>query len=242
MASDPFVEVKTDVIASLGVVEDLQAALRRRHEPVAQKRLVSELSQVAADLDAMEGAVQQIELNRAKFKVDDAELESRRTFIRTSRAVVSAAQDEVAQHQGNGGACSDGLCAGKGDAERESLLGGSCLPAGRRQEAADAQSSALLGEARQQQQLEIAQQDEVLDTLHGAVGRLKNMSGAMNEELAQQNQIMGDLENQIDSTAASLDSLKERLKKLIPKHERGKVVIIVFLTILLVVLASMAFS
>lgn len=74
------------------------------------------------------------------------------------------------------------------------------------------------------------------------MGRLKQMSGVMNEEITAQNRMLSELEEGIENTAGSLDELKKRVKKLLPEKERGKKMIIVFLTIVLIILCFLVLS
>jgi len=235
MTRDPFDEVKRDVSQSLRSVEELLVTFQKTRDTLIERRLVRELQQIEDDLNALKDAIRQVEANRKKFPITDVELDSRRAFVRSSMATVAVARTEVVSKRPS---CSgDGLIAGAGDAEKDNLLARH-VPSrkGRLQNEADARNEEYIDAHMSQQQMQMVEQEEVLDDLHGAVGRLKHMSGTMNEELTQQVQIISDLESQVDSTASSLNELKNKLKQLMPKHERGKLMIIFFLTVVLIIL------
>ena len=119
----------------------------------------------------MSDAIKQVEANRGRFAaLTDSELAARRDFIKTTRAILSTARAELAHggasSSGIGllgrsmcGGRSDGLSAGSGDAERDSLMPRDPAPAkgtGRKQ---DARSSTALDAHGAQLQLQSVEQE-----------------------------------------------------------------------------------
>ena len=75
-----------------------------------------------------------------------------------------------------------------------------------------------------------------------AVGRLKQLGGAMGRELASQNAMLSDLEAGLDETASGMDALKGKMRALLPKHEPKQKMAICFLSVLLIILVILVLS
>ena len=75
-----------------------------------------------------------------------------------------------------------------------------------------------------------------------AVGRLKQLGGAMGQELASQNAMLSDLEAGLDETASGMDALKGKMRALLPKHEPKQKMAICFLSVLLIILVILVLS
>lgn len=239
---DPFYVVRDDVSKALRIAGELFSKWQSGRDSSARDKLEAELKNIDQDLGDLEATIAQVEANRTRFKLDDAELNSRRSFVTSSYATLSSMKKQLSGAAGSSlGAGSLESPTGDHKCERDSLLGGE-KRGGRRQKEVDAHNQELIDQQALQQQEHLEEQDQALDGLHGAVGRLKQMSGAMNEELIAQNRMLSELEEGIDVTASSLDELKKRVKKLLPEKERGKKMIIVFLTIVLVILCVLVFS
>ena len=105
--------------------------------------------------------------------------------------------------------------------------------------AAEAANADALAQHGQQQQLQLEEQEEVLDDLHGAVRRLKSMGSQMNEELTTQNRMIGALEEQMDHVSGTMGMLRSKMAQMARSEDRGKYCAILLLTLLLVVLTSL---
>ena len=244
---DPFYVVRDEVSQALGVAESLFSQWQNGDASVRAKLKV-ELRNIEQDIGDLEMTISQVESNRARFAVDDAELNSRRSFVRGTQATLSSMKLQLGSGAGDSsasarnGACSPLSPMENHKSERDSLLSGE-KRRGRRQQDMDARNQEMIDDHAQQQQVQLQQQDQALDGLQGAVGRLKDMSGAINQEMVAQNRMLGDLEEGIDSTSDSLDELQRRMKKLLPpKGDRKNMMIITFLTVLLVILCVLVFS
>ena len=75
-----------------------------------------------------------------------------------------------------------------------------------------------------------------------AVGRLKQLGGAMGQELASQNAMLSDLEAGLDETASGMDALKGKMRALLPKHEPKQKMAICCLSVLLIILVILVLS
>ena len=83
-------------------------------------------------------------------------------------------------------------------------------------------------------------QDENLDTLHGAVGRLKDMSVHIGNELDEQNIMLDELDADVDKTQEAMEVITVKTKELIKQSGGCQMfMIIVFLSLVLLVLTVM---
>ena len=92
-----------------------------------------------------------------------------------------------------------------------------------------------LGRAVLQQQV-LRQQDESLDSLQSAVGRLKQMGQTIGDELETQNHMLDGMEGQVDAAANAMSTLKAKMKQLANNKEGGKLCAIAALSATLFVL------
>ena len=93
------------------------------------------------------------------------------------------------------------------------------------------------GMSRQQAQMEM--QEEALDHLSAAVGRIKSLGTEMNEELSTQARMLASLEDSVDSASDAMASLKAKMKAMASSKDRGKCCAIIVLTVLLFGLTSL---
>ena len=89
------------------------------------------------------------------------------------------------------------------------------------------------------QKLLLRDQDETLKSLANSVDRVQSMALRVNEELADQNKILVDIDNEVDRTGGKLASVHSSLKKLANDTDRGKYCVICLLIGLLVWLIMM---
>ena len=198
------------------------------------------------DLDDLTGTIAAVAANPARFKISDAEIERRRTFVRSSRQVVASSKAELEWGGGSGGVQSppaaSGGARGARSAEREGLLGvlAEREAQGRRRRRAAARAAAAtdaaLAQHGQQQQQVLRQQDESLDSLQSAVGRLKQMGQTIGDELETQNHMLDGMEGQVDAAANAMSTLKAKMKQLANNKEGGKLCAIAALSATLFVL------
>mmetsp|Transcript_27973 Transcript_27973/g.63291 ORF Transcript_27973/g.63291 Transcript_27973/m.63291 type:complete len:264 (-) Transcript_27973:550-1341(-) len=252
--SDPFHAVKAEVTSSVGAAEtlvtrwqQLEGDKKAKDERARLRQQLGDLLlNVNADLDDLNETITVVERQRSRFRIDDAELRSRKTFVSSMRGLVESLfrQVDLSPEQAESGAKSSGALDSsppssvKGDAEREKegLLGGGGSKAagggGRKDEARDR----MLDDVQQQQQLQIAQQDDLLDGLGDVVGRLKVQGEAMHEELEAQGSMLEQLSNQVDVAGQSMKKLKSKMNEMATSKDRGKYCAIMVLTCLLFVL------
>jgi len=207
--------------------------------------LLTALEGIEADLGDMDAAVTMVERNRARFAtLDDTEVTSRRTFVRSSMRLAHSIREDVSAHAPTKRAGSSPAGRGSAASEREGLLraeastpqssGSGVISAGgaAREESQHktAAMNAAFDHQMQMQHTQLQEQDEVLDGLHSAVGRLKNMGVEMNDEITMQNRMLRDLESQVDTASGAMDSLKTKMKALAGRKDKGKLCTILVLS------------
>ena len=255
---DPFNQVRTSVASNLQKAErqHVKWGEARRRKPVRHDEcksllieLLSLLDSLEGDLDDLEGAVGAVEKARARFShVDDAELEARRNFVRNSKRSTASIREDVSSHtpmkSKRGGRASsqserEGLLAspsaGNSSTKRGEASHASPPPVAGMAPARDVAASidAELGQHAMMQQAQLDQQDETLDVLHGAVGRLKSIGQEMNDEINSQNRMLGSLGDQLDTASSSMAALKSKMSTMMSKKDRGKFCAILVLSVVL---------
>lgn len=256
-ASDPYYSAKTDVTRALAACEDQHmlfgAQRRRKRTPVSAdevlrlyRALTASLEAVEADLFDVEASVKMVETNRGRFRaLDDAEVASRRAFVRNSRRSTQSIRTDLTSH--HPASCGTASPSGVASApnERVGLLAPS--PASplrdgtpRRDSARGAADSALVDCHQVQQLQQVEQQEETLTVLGEAVGRLKNLGGAMNDELGAHNIMMRDIDSQIDAASGSMGVLKAKMAEMAESKgkDRGKLLTILILSGVLFAISS----
>ena len=211
--SDPFHSVKAEVTSSVGAAETLVARWQElegdKRSKGERERLLQQLEDlllgVNADLDDLNQTISVVERQRSRFRIDDAELQSRRAFVKSMQGLVDSLCRQVdlnprALGEAQAGTASadttgDSPPSSKREAEREQegLLAGSASKeagVGKRNKGAAEAHARMVGDGMQQQQLQIEQQDEMLDGLGDVVGRLKKQGEAMNDELKTQGSML----------------------------------------------------
>ena len=92
------------------------------------------------------------------------------------------------------------------------------------------------------QKLLIHEQDETIRGLAASVQRVQGMALLVNEELAAQNRIIEDIDEEVDRTDSKLKSLHVRLARFANDRDRGKYCVIFILLIVLTVLIFLVLS
>ena len=247
---DPWYDVKAEITQSLGEIDRLLAG---GSAPGMRSKIDSLLDSVELDLADLKETITIVETQRERFHISDEELASRREFIRTTTSKISTARDGGLGGDGGSALAGGGAAAASSSSaaepreleavnEREGLLGGPAKSKpgkSLRQQAAEAANEDAFAQHGQQMQLQIQEQDDVLDDLHGAVRRLKSMGGQMNEEIAQQNRMISSLDEQIENVAGTMGTLKRKMAEMAQDKDRGKYCAILFLSMLLIFLTML---
>lgn len=98
------------------------------------------------------------------------------------------------------------------------------------------------GAAAEQQRLLVREQDDTIRQLGSSVERVQNMALRVNEELAEQNRMIDDLDEEVERTDSRMKGLHTTLRRLSNDSDRGKYCIILVLLLVLAVLTFMVLS
>ena len=96
--------------------------------------------------------------------------------------------------------------------------------------------------ASESQRLLVREQDETIASLSTSVDRVQSMAIRVNEELASQNRLIGEIDDDVEKTDSRLKQLNTQLRKLSQDQDRGKYCVICVLTGVLIVLVMLVLS
>ena len=168
-----------------------------------------------------------------KFKIEEVELEDRRSFISRTRASVKSMKDSL----------STKLIRGKDETNiRQALLSnGPNRPHDkytRLDQEMERSNQRYVEDTHQQQQLIIRTQDDSMDLISKSVGSLKNMSQQIGNELDEQNVMLDDFHQEMDHTESRMDVTMKKMAKVMhmSNDKRQWCAIFVLLGILLVII------
>eukprot|EP00163_Fabomonas_tropica_P006355 TRINITY_DN15928_c0_g1_i1.p1 TRINITY_DN15928_c0_g1~~TRINITY_DN15928_c0_g1_i1.p1 ORF type:complete len:249 (-),score=45.71 TRINITY_DN15928_c0_g1_i1:14-760(-) len=243
--NDPFYVVREEVERS---VKNSQALYDRWKDLLASQNIAdndeyewtkNELQKVLRsidwDLQDLDETIRIAESNPGKFKLSREELASRRMFVNETRHDVSRMKEQVNNPAVSGA---------QTNAKRGALLAGGQRDPNRYTKMDDATTrdnqNFIEGEG-QRQKLIMQQQDQQLDGLSEAVGRLGEIGQDINIEITHQNRLLEEIDNEADTFQGKMDRVMKKLDKIIGQKDRGKICIIFLLMILLIVLAFLVF-
>jgi len=93
-----------------------------------------------------------------------------------------------------------------------------------------------------QQELVLKEQDQHLDDIEQAVTRLGRMGMTIHEELESQNQLLGELEEDVDTVSSRLKATQKKMMDIIKKSgSTTQLAVIGFLVVVLIILAVFVF-
>lgn len=94
----------------------------------------------------------------------------------------------------------------------------------------------------EQQRLLVREQDDTIGMLGESVQRVQHMALRVNEELATQNRMIDDIDDQVEKTDQGIRSLHTKLRKISNDTDRGKYCLIAVLLVLLLILTLMVLA
>lgn len=214
-AADPFDAVYADVESS---VSALRADSSRRDASAVADRLRA-LDWDLADLDE---AVSVAASDPARFGVSSSNLSSRRRAVATLREAVGVVAKEAEEAEAAARARGrDELLAGRTDAvvPMDDEEGGYGLQAHM-----------------------VRQQDEGLQDLSEAVQRIGNMGSVMQGELAEQGEMLDELDGDFDETRSRMANVQKRLDTFIAETSRSQLCTIALLFFFFITLTFLVFA
>lgn len=191
------------------------------------KDLVGECESVMWQLGELDRATSLAEQDFARFKIDKAELASRRNWNASTRSQVESVK---------------GACAAAVSEQAAKAKGGKGT-ASKLENAITDENETYLGNAGDQHASLIRRQDEDLEDLSEAVKKLGVVAGSIGEELDSQGKLLDDLEEDVDGVSNRLSAAQRKLKNVIEKTGmKGQLAIIACLVITLVILLVLVVS
>jgi len=236
--SDPYYVAKEEVDTTIKKVktmhEEWQKLLQSENTANSRKfqelhaELVGELRQLEFDLQDVTATNELVEKNRAKFHLDDAEITSRKEFVKTSRTAVKSISDSLTSQQ----------ALAKMEADKKQVLA-SRQGNNRnddRQAKVSRENESFLDNQRQEQSQILAQQDGQLAELSKSVQRLGDVSRTINVELKEQQQMLEELDEDIEKETEKLNFVMKRVGRLLKTSDNKQLCLIIGLFILAIVL------
>lgn len=248
LLQDPFYVVKEEVLQSVNGVTTLydrwQELLRTTNTSQndefkwTSNQLRTGIKSIEWDLQDLEETIGIVESNRQKFRLEQAEVDSRKKFISETQYVIKKMKEEL----------NNAATKGKMDNDqRDSLMKKSASR--EPQNKFDALDNAIRNDneafIRDQHQMQdqiMRDQDAELDKLGEVVGVIGQMGNSIYSELNVQSKMIDDLDAGVDDTQGRLTSVMRRVNKLLEStSDRVQWCLIIVLTLMLVGLVIIVF-
>lgn len=229
--SDPYYVARDEVQSSLRKLKDNHTEWKDmlRRENTAKSRvfqglhtnLMVEVKKIGKDVEDIEDTIRMVEENRKIFPIDDAEVRSRKDFVQASKARLAEIRETFQRAQT------------KIDADKRELL---TREDRERQSRVTNENEAFLHGQKQQQETMIAHQDEQLTELSKCAERLGNTATVINQELADHQRMLQELDEDIDKETEKLGFVMKRVGRLLKTNDRGQLCLIAVLAGLFILL------
>lgn len=196
-----------------------------------RKGLSKDIKSVEKEIKGLRDALDTIDKNRAKFAhLKDNEVQSRRQFVNEMQNNVSeikAGMDSPAVRRKLDADDAKGRRAGNYEVHNAM------------QHAIDEDNQRFVGDQNTQARQMINRQDDSLEQLGSAVDRLHMAGKEINREVKEQNIMLDELGNEIDSAGGRMQQVQDALGKLLKTKDGCQIWAIVILTLILLVLGKM---
>ncbi|GAA5886207.1 hypothetical protein JCM3774_005715, partial [Rhodotorula dairenensis] len=219
MSGDPFHEVRAEVEAALRELSAASSSYTRqaRSKPRAQHAADSGLQQTIAqlraqllaiepDVEELEDAIAAIEEPGVarRLGLSDAEVRSRRSVVQRIKGDL----EDPTRRRPSTSSLAYQPSYRTTDAS---------LPEPEEEEARGEEDPNAAFEM-QHQSLLIEQQDRTLTDISGTVGLLREQAHLMGQEVFEQNQIIGEIDEHVDSTSSRLAKAQNRMDRFVREH------------------------
>lgn len=217
--NDPFLTVQTDVLALLDTTRPLfQSYLRIRTSASspsnpelrdARAELATNVEDLKTDLQDLVASVRAVEGDPYKYGLEVEEVQRRREFVKDVGKELfhmhSELQDVVHSAQARRGSTARGLpdpdSFGAVDRDQD-------------------EDDGVYAEFEQQRQMEImAEQDEALEGVFKTVGNLRAQADSMGREMAEQAEMLDDVETITDRVGGKVAAGMTSIKRVIERNE-----------------------
>lgn len=233
--ADPYYDAKQEVQEAVAKVQRMHEEWKRllNKENTAQSsrfqdlhdEIAVELRNLDGDLGDITATIDMIESNRAKFQHDDAEIQKRKDFVKSSRAAVKEVQESITSRQTLQKIESDKRQAAASKRQSQES-----------ESRAARENDAFLDRQRQEQTQIMAQQDEALQAISDSAQRLGNVARTINVELQEQQVMLTQLDEDIDRETEKLNFVMKRIGRLLKTSDSKQLCVIIALFVLFMVL------
>ena len=174
----------------------------------------------------------------SRFKVSPDELQSRKEFVSSTKGKIRMIRDTVNSSRTSTKEQND---------QREVLMkkpkaSGQTDRYQRMEDDNNRDNESFIENTQQRNQQQVNRQDQELDVLSNSVMRIKAVGEEINIELAEQNKMLDDLDEDVDKADTGIRKNMKKLGKLMAEKDRGKICTIFLLLIILIALSYFTFS
>jgi len=222
---DPFFVVKDEVYKALNKTRGLYRRWLELQDDTANSiskdelewtttELRNALRSIEWDLEDLEDTIGIVEKNPTKFKLDNKELSSRKSFIDQTREEVKAMKDKMNISRGRE----------RDRTARQPLLENSPVRVptshgttkySKLENELDSPNRQFLDDTLQQQNHILRTQDEQLDMISDSIGTLKTVSRQIGSELDEQAVMLDEFGNELENTDSKLDTTMKKVAKVL---------------------------
>ncbi|GAA6014225.1 hypothetical protein JCM8202_005195 [Rhodotorula sphaerocarpa] len=240
MSGDPFHEVRAEVEAALQELSTSASSVSRRRRKLApqqhanDRELQQTISQLRAQLLTIEPDVEELEDAIAAIEepgvarrlgISDSEVRSRRSVVQRIKGDLETIRKQCPPETAD-------TAPGRRSASTTAFRPDSGPLAEEPEEGPDPNAEFEM----QHQSLLIEQQDRTLTDISGTVGLLREQAHLMGQEVFEQNQMIGEIDEHVDSTASRLAKAQSRMDRFVREHNSGSNWCILILMIVLALL------
>eukprot|EP01118_Nematostelium_gracile_P008138 TRINITY_DN2686_c0_g1_i1.p1 TRINITY_DN2686_c0_g1~~TRINITY_DN2686_c0_g1_i1.p1 ORF type:complete len:253 (+),score=80.75 TRINITY_DN2686_c0_g1_i1:121-879(+) len=244
--ADPFYMVKEEVTESMSAIEEMFTKWKDLLDSTntstndefqwVSNEIKTAMKAIETDLEDLDETIYNVERDKARFKIDDAEIRNRKAFVSGTRKTIKSIQDEMNSTRSKGKIQSDarsslmGSAAKKGDGRFSRL----------EQEIEKDNDEFIRNQTQRQEQI-FKEQDEDLTEISHTVGTLKNMAGTIGVALDEHGRLIDDINVEADKADSGIKAGIRKVNQLIDSTkdstQMGIIVILIIVLIGLVVLA-----
>ena len=198
---------------------------------VLRKGLLKDIRVTEKDLAGLKQAIDVVNTNRARFPlITDNELNSRREFVVNSASQITGIKAKVDSESAR-----DKMAQDEARARQSFEIDSSSNPGN----AVQKDNSRFIKNQVAEQRYMLGEQDHALDGLGAAVDRLGEISKEVNTELKEQNLLLNQLDDDLDSAGNRMGLVQTKLAKLLKTKDGCTIWTIVILTLIFVALLAM---
>jgi len=249
LLQDPFYVVKEEVQQSVTGVTTLydrwQELLKATNTAQNDEfkwtttQIKNGIKSIEWDLQDLEETIGIVEGNRQRFKLDIAEVESRKAFITETKATIKKMKYDLNNAATKGKMENDVRSSLMTSSKKNPQDGGKFDGL---HKAIIEDNDQYINNSRTQLQQTMDAQDEDLEAISRATGNLKEIGITINEELKLQGHMLEEMDQEVDKTNTRLNNVLKRLNKLIDStSDRVQWCMVIVLFLILIGLVVIVF-